>query len=30
MTDKQIEMLTAQYGTPLYVFDIRALRAPHA
>lgn len=27
MTDKQIEMLTAQYGTPLYVFDIRALRA---
>ena len=26
MTDKQIERLTAQYGTPLYVFDIRALR----
>lgn len=26
MTDKQIEALTAQYGTPLYVFDIQALR----
>ena len=22
MTDKQIESLTAQYGTPLYVFDL--------
>ena len=25
MTDKQIESLTAQYGTPLYVFDIHPL-----
>ena len=25
MTDKQIESLTAQYGTPLYVFDIHTL-----
>ena len=26
MTDQQIERLTAQYGTPLYVFDTRILR----
>ena len=26
MTDNQLETLAAQYGTPLYVFDTRALR----
>ena len=26
MTEHQIENLTAQYGSPLYVFDVQALR----